>query len=245
MDAKLTAVADSALLVEFDNRIERRINEQVLALLHELQRRGIDGVGELVPSYRSLLVHYDCARLSLESISEQLSDALKTSKQVELTNKLWRIPVLYGGEAGCDLDEVATLHELSTDEVIRLHCKAEFRVYMMGFAPGWCYLGGLPERLHTPRLPSPRLQVPAGCISIGGQQGMLGALAMPSGWRLLGQTPVRSYDPDRDPPFIISAGDEIRFFPIDGAEYQRLDAASARGEMIVSPATIDRQDSTA
>jgi len=145
----------------------------------------------------------------------------------------WRVPVLYGGDAGCDLDDVARLHDMSTHDVINLHCEAVFRVYMLGFAPGWCYLGGLPDALHTPRLSSPRLQVPKGCISIGGQQGMIGALAMPSGWRLLGQTPVRSYDPAREPPFIIAAGDEVQFYPVDGAEFTRMEKAAESGELLI------------
>jgi KipI family sensor histidine kinase inhibitor len=136
-----------------------------------------------------------------------------------------------------DLDEVARIHGLTTNEVIRLHKESNFQVYMVGFAPGWCYLGGLNPMLHTPRLDSPRLQVPAGCISIGGQQGMIGALPMPSGWRLLGQTPVKSYVPDRDPPFIISAGDLIEFYQINAAEYERMQQAAERGELIAQDIT--------
>ncbi len=231
--ATLTAVGDSALLVEFDNRIDPAINTQVLMLKQHVEAAQLPGVIEVVPSYRSLLIQYSCIIASTEQLTATVASLLEELGDRQSKTRCWRVPVLYGGEAGCDLDDVARLHDMSTEEVINLHCEAVFRVYMLGFAPGWCYLGGLPEPLHTPRLSSPRLQVPKGCISIGGQQGMIGALAMPSGWRLLGQTPVRSYDPGREPPFIIEAGDEVQFFAVDTAEYQRLEKAAEKGDLLI------------
>lgn len=231
--ATLIPVGDSALLIEFENRIDPDINAQVLRLKQRVDAAQMQGIIEVVPSYRSLLIQYSCITTTLEQLSETVASMINEPGEQHGNTNCWRVPVLYGGEAGCDLDEVARLHDMSTEDVIRLHSEAVFRVYMLGFAPGWCYLGGLPESLHTPRLSSPRLQVPKGCVSIGGQQGMIGALAMPSGWRLLGQTPVRSYDPERQPPFIIEAGDEVQFFPVDAAEYQRLELAAEKGDVLL------------
>lgn len=231
--ANLIPVGDSALLIEFENRIDPDINTQVLRLKQRIDAAQMQGIIEVVPSYRSLLIQYSCISTSLEQLSDTVASIIDEADTQTGDSRCWRVPVLYGGEAGCDLDEVARLHDMSTEDVIRLHSEAVFRVYMLGFAPGWCYLGGLPEPLHTPRLSSPRLQVPKGCISIGGQQGMIGALAMPSGWRLLGQTPVRSYDPNRQPPFIIEAGDEVQFYAVDAAEFQRMEQAAEKGDALL------------
>lgn len=231
--ATLTAVGDSALLIEFENRIDPEINKQVLLLKQRIEAACIQGIVEVVPSYRCLLIQYNCVTTSFETLSSATETLLDEPGAQQSNPRCWRVPVRYGGEAGCDLEEVARLHDMSTQDVIRLHCEAVFRVYMLGFAPGWCYLGGLPQPLHTPRLRSPRLQVPRGCISIGGQQGMIGALAMPSGWRLLGQTPVRSYDPAREPPFIIEAGDEVQFYPVNAPEFDRLERAASNGDPLI------------
>ena len=244
--AKLIPVADSALLVEFDNRIDPTVNSQVLNLMHAIQgvvdanelSAPLAGIIELVPSYRSLLVEYDCTRLALSDLSTLVNKLLNLKDHSAVATQHWRVPVCYGGAAGCDLDDVAKLHDMSTNDVIRLHCETEFRAYMLGFAPGWCYLGGLPEALHTPRLDAPRLKVPAGCISIGGQQGMIGALEMPSGWRLLGQTPIRNYDPTREPPFLIKAGDTVSFYEIDTGEHARQEKAAAKGELTIKPEPV-------
>lgn len=225
------------MLVEFENHIDALTNAKVLSLKHLLDDTEITGIIETVASFRSLLIHYNCLVISLADLEAGVGRLLASSEHQVNSGKRWRIPVFYHGHGAVDLDEVARIHGLTTNEVIRLHKESNFQVYMVGFAPGWCYLGGLNPMLHTPRLDSPRLQVPAGCISIGGQQGMIGALPMPSGWRLLGQTPVKSYVPDRDPPFIISAGDLIEFYQINAAEYERMQQAAERGELIAQDIT--------
>lgn len=239
-------VGDSALLVEFEELIDPAVNARVLALKQALEHSQLNfvkaGIIEIVAAYRSLLVYYDVREIQLETLREVIAQAsqqetAESSSPAPLA-KHWRIPVHYGGEAGMDLEEVARLHQLSTDEVIKLHSGASYRVYMLGFAPGWCYLGGLPSELHTPRLSTPRSQVPAGCISIGGQQAMLGALPMPSGWRLLGQTPLQNYDSKRTPGFLINSGDELEFFSVNRAEFDRLSKAAEAGETIVEAETL-------
>ena len=136
----------------------------------------------------------------------------------------WEVPVVFGGEWGIDLDFVAAERGISADEVVSRFTAAEYRVYMIGFAPGFAYLGPLPEALHLPRRQSPRPKVPAGTIGIGGIQAALYSVAIPSDWHLLGRTLWRAFDKQRDPPFLFRTGDRIRFVPIGEAEFRRLDA---------------------
>lgn len=248
----LHVVGDSALLVEFEELIDPTVNARVLALKQSLENSALHtvktGIIEIVAAYRSLLIYYDIRVIQLDALKEAVARASERGSAAPArgepknsatqSSKRWRVPVHYGGEAGIDLDEVARIHQLSAGEIIKLHSGASYRVYMLGFAPGWCYLGGLPAQLHTPRLSTPRAQVPAGCISIGGQQAMLGALAMPSGWRLLGQTPLQNYNSAREPNFLIHAGDELQFYPVDAAEFDRLSKAVQRGEMIATAETL-------
>ncbi len=139
-----------------------------------------------------------------------------------------------------DLENLAQAHGLTAEEVIDIHGATLYRVYLVGFSPGWTFLGGLDERLHTPRLATPRAEVPAGCISIGGQQGMIGGLAMPSGWNLIGQTPERTYAPERKAPFFMAAGDEVEIRQIDKTEYAHLASKAAQG-LRVSEALHDTE----
>ena len=229
---KLIAVSDSALLVEFENQISVDISQQVVSLKSAIDAAKINGVNECVAAYRSLLIHYNCLKLSLKDLKSQINSLLNKIESTGDVSKTWRVPVLYRGDGAVDLDAVAKLHELSTDDVIKLHINSDFRVFMVGFAPGWCYLGGLNPSLASPRLDSPRLSVPKGCISIGGQQGMIGGMSMPSGWRLIGQTPIQTYAPKRKPPFFIGVGDRIQFYEVNQREFDLLQQAADRGELV-------------
>ena len=137
-----------------------------------------------------------------------------------------------------DMEFMAETHKMSVEEVIRIHSEAEYRVYMIGFAPGFAYLGGLPEALHTPRRVNPRLMVPARSISLGGIQAAIYSYPAPSGWHILGQTPVRTFDLNRDEPFLLKTGDCIRFLPVSRSEYDRLDAMAERGDIIAEREVI-------
>jgi KipI family sensor histidine kinase inhibitor len=234
---KLSAVADCALLAEFDNCISPTVSEQVLGLSWRLRKSEIPGLLEIVPAYRSLLVHYDPMSTDFEALSDRVKQLARSGSNGTRPCRRWLVPVLYGGEGGPDLEAVARYHGLGVSDVINLHSSAQYRVYMMGFAPGWTYLGGLDSRLATPRLDAPRSRVPAGCISIGGQQAMIGGLAMPSGWRLLGRTPVRTFAPEREPPFFMSPGDEVTFRVVEQAEFERLTILAGEGERVAEEVT--------
>jgi len=206
---------DTALLVEFANDISEPVNRQVQALAHALAPARLPGLGEAIPAYRSLLVYYDPLQLSFTDVQEQVAALAARSETITLPEPVRKeIPVVYGGECGPDIEFVAQHNGLSVEQAIRLHASATYRVYMLGFSPGFAYLGGLPDALATPRLPTPRTRVPAGSVGIAGQQTGIYPLATPGGWRIIGRTPLRLFDPAQDPPTLLQAGDLVRFVPL-------------------------------
>lgn len=211
------AAGDRALLVEFGDKIDAGLNGQVLALAAALT--GLEGVGEIIPTYRSLTLIFDPRVVTYASLCASVSQSLAGLSQMAPSARCWRVPVCYGGEYGLDLETLAKTHDLSPEQVIDMHSAAQYRVFMVGFMPGFAYLGGLPAGLHTPRRTSPRAMTPASSINIGGQQTAISSVAGPSGWHLIGQTPWRPFDPQRQAPFIFQAGDEVRFVPITPAEF--------------------------
>jgi 5-oxoprolinase (ATP-hydrolysing) subunit B len=223
---------DAALTVEFGSTINQAVSRNVLALDRALRNRPIKGVTETVPTYRSLLVHYDPVIIGFGELCDLVRPLITQSAPVESIPRRWRVPVVYGGQFGIDLDDVARMHQITTDELTGLHTGADYRVAMLGFTPGFAYLSGLSPSLATPRRPNPRALTPRGTISIGGHQAGIQCLAGPSGWHLLGQTPVRTFDPARNPMFLIEPGDAVSFFEIGNAEFHRLDRAAERGEWV-------------
>ncbi|MGA0542156.1 5-oxoprolinase subunit PxpB [Neotabrizicola sp. VNH66] len=239
MPPTLLSCGDCALVLQLGETVDATVNARVIALAacleSSVQAGVIAGIVDIVPTYRSLLVRYDPEQVRGAALGQQLMALAARPLDHNATGRRWRVPCLYGGAVGQDLDELAEMKGLSRDELIAIHSRVDYRVYMIGFAPGFAYLGGQPEILHTPRLPKPRQMIPSGAVGIGGQQGSINSVAGPSGWRFLGRTPVRSFDPARTEPFLFRAGDNIRFFPITEAEAQTLDARTAAGEMIIAP----------
>jgi inhibitor of KinA len=213
---------DAAVVVEFGNEINLEINHRVHALARALAEHPLPGLGEAVPTYRSLLLHYDPLRLSYAEVEMSVAEALQTCDATPPPElRLVEIPTVYGGEHGPDIGFVAEYNGLTVEEVIRLHSEATYTVYMLGFTPGFPYLGGLPDALVTPRLETPRQRVPAGSVSIAGAQTGIYPLATPGGWRLIGWTPVMLFDPARTPPALLQPGDRVRFVPIAAEEAER------------------------
>ncbi len=236
---RLLPSGEQALTFQISEAVDEGANRRIIALAHALDRAvasgEIHGVTERVPTYRSLLVRYEPESLRGAALGEALQSLWAGLEPGEETGRLWRVPVHYGGPAALDLDSLAAEKGMSTDELIALHSGAEYRVYMIGFAPGFAYLGGLPEILHSPRLPQPRQLIPAGAIGIGGKQGNINSVAGPSGWRFLGATPVRLFDPRRAQPFLLEAGDRVRFEPVDAAAFDRLAAEAGAGSPLIAP----------
>ncbi len=212
---RLLPVGDSALSIEFGDEIDPAINAQVHALAAALGECPLPGVGEAVPTYRSLLLHYDPLRLSLAEVTAFAEETLSQVKaRARPEPRVVEIPVCYGGEFGADLAFVAQHNGQSLDEVIRLHSSMLYPVYMLGFSPGFAYMGGLHKAIATPRLSTPRTRVPVGSVGIAGEQTGIYPIATPGGWQLIGRTPVRLFDPQRDPPALLHPGDRVRFVPI-------------------------------
>lgn len=229
---RIIPCGDSALVVEFSDQIDEETNERVIALADMLATRPITGVVETVPTYRSLLVAYDPTVIRGKNLSAALEARLGHLSVGGVTARRITVPVLYGHEVGIDLDDLAEMKQMSREALIALHASAEYRVYMIGFAPGFSYLGGLPQQLHTPRLAVPRQRIEASAIGIGGKQASINSVPCPSGWRYIGRTPLRIFDPSRAEPFLLRAGDRVRFRPVDADEAECLDAAVRRGESI-------------
>jgi 5-oxoprolinase (ATP-hydrolysing) subunit B len=229
---RLLPNGDCAITVEFSRNIDDAANQRVLALDHALTEAPVSGVIETVPTYRSLLVHYDPVQIGFDELGEQLVELAQRPSPPATKSRRWRIPVAYGGEHGVDLEEVAKALNVTPEEIVARHVGGDYRVAMIGFTPGWSYLSGLEKFLHMPRRQNPRLLTPAGTISIGGAQTGVQCLAGPSGWHLLGRTAVRTYQLHRDPIFLLEPGDRITFFPVDAKTLADQDRAAENGEII-------------
>jgi KipI family sensor histidine kinase inhibitor len=217
---RLLPAGDSALVVEYGGGIDDRINAQVRMLQRALDAGAHPGIVETVPTYRSLMVHYDPIVLSRQALEDVITAAAgRLSAAVGQTVRTVELPVLYGGEAGPDLGDVAAAAGLDERAVVDLHAGADYTVFMVGFMPGFPYLGGLPPRIATPRLPTPRTVVPAGSVGIAGGQTGIYPTESPGGWRLVGRTPVRLFDVRWTPPALLGPGDHVRFVPVDQSDY--------------------------
>lgn len=232
---RLAPVGDAALLIELGQTVDEAINARVLALDAAIRALDLPGVVELVPTYRSILLHLDPEVTDAVTLAAQIRRLRLDGLDQAPAGRLWTVPVAYGGANGLDLDEVAAMHGLTPEQVIALHGKPTYRVYMIGFIPGFTYLGGLDPALHTSRRENPRLKTPAGTISIGGAQAAVSSVECPSGWRLLGRTPVRAFDAERNPPFLFAPGDRIRFRPIPADGFAALDAHAAGHDPLIEP----------
>ena len=211
---RLLLAGDSALVVEFGDEISQEVNRKVHALADALGKSSLPGLGEPVPTYRSLLVHYDPLRLSCDEVKAFVSEVLQECEESpSFEPRVVGIPVVYGGKFGPDIEFVAEYNGLAVEEVISLHSGATYTVYMLGFAPGFAYLGGMPKAIATPRLETPRTLVPGSSVGIAGEQTGIYPIATPGGWRLIGRTPLKLFDPERDPPTLLKAGDLVHFVP--------------------------------
>ena len=229
---RLLLSGDSAITVEFSKDTDDTANQRVLALDRALASDPIAGVTETVPTYRSLLVHYDPVAVTFEALGEKLEALARRPASAGSKARHWCIPVAYGSEHGIDLEDVAKTLHTTPDEIVARHIAGEYRVAMIGFTPGWSYLSGLDKSLHLSRRQNPRLMTPAGTISIGGVQTGVQCLAGPSGWHLLGRTPVRTYQFHRDPIFLLEPGDRVTFSPVDARTFAEQDRAAEAGEIV-------------
>lgn len=232
---RIKVAGDSGLVVEFADRIDPAVSARVLDLDRAVLAARIPGVLETLPTYRTLFIRFDPLTTDARGLEAALERMATAASGEARPGRLWRVPVAYGGADGEDLEHVARVTGLSAAEVVALHSRTIYHVYMLGFSPGYAYLGGLDPRLHLSRRVDPRPRTPAGMIAIGGQQASIQSIAAPSGWHMLGRTPVRIFDMRRQPPFLIAPGDRVTFTPIDAARLADLDARAERGDAILEP----------
>jgi KipI family sensor histidine kinase inhibitor len=221
--ARIRLSGDRALLVEYGDGIDPVVNEKVRAMTALLKRNLPAGVEAVVPAYRSLSILYDPLTTTPAGLAEILHSLEADPDAVGIAEpKIVPIPVCYGGTFGPDIGIVMEHTGLREDEIIAIHASVDYPIYMIGFTPGFCYLGGLDRRLQTPRRKTPRLSLPAGSVGIAESQTGMYPVESPGGWQIIGRTPLRLFAPARENPFLYEAGDRIRFVPITGAEFGRL-----------------------
>ena len=220
----ITIAGDSALNLEFAHAISAETSAKIRLAAENLTADPIEGITELVPTFCSLMVYYNPLVITFDELSARLRGKLHDVGEADLSvRKIVQIPVCYGGEYGPDLGNVARHAGMSEREVVGIHTAHDYLIDMLGFLPGFAYLGGLDPRLHTPRLATPRTRIEPGSVGIGGEQTGIYPLASPGGWQIIGRTPLRPYDPDREEPILYAAGEYLRFVPITPDEYAAIE----------------------
>lgn len=222
-DLRIVAAGDAALVAEFGDRIDVALNARATALADRLARAFVHGVRDIVPTFTSVAVYFDPLVTDVERLRQRMSDlaAEPESARTDVPRPPVVVPVCYGGEFGPDLRDVATFAGLSEAETVERHTAASYRVFMLGFMPGFAYLGGVDPRIAAPRRQTPRTRVPAGSVGIAGPQTGIYPRDTPGGWQIVGRTPLTIFAADRDPPCLFKAGDTVRFQPITPTDFAR------------------------
>ena len=223
-------LGDRAITITLSDAIDEATNRRVRAIAALLDAHALSCVVDLVPAFVSIALHYDPALVGGVDTDASPYERLVTILEPLLADvhddelpppRIVEIPVCYGGDLGPDLEDVAKQHAIGVDDVVRIHAAGDYLVYMVGFMPGFAYLGGLAPELVTPRRSSPRTAVPAGTVGIGGQQTGVYPLISPGGWNLIGRTPLRIFDASREPASLLATGDRVRFVPISRRDFDR------------------------
>lgn len=224
MKPTISPVGDRAISIDFGQVIDPKINRHIRQTIERIKELQLEGIIELVPTYCALLVEYDAMLYSYSDICNIIEPTLEEG-MTDTTNELVtvvEVPTVYGGEFGPDLSFVATHNHLSENEVVSIHSGTDYLVYMLGFIPGFTYLGGMDPRIATPRLSSPRTLIPAGSVGIAGEQTGTYPSDSPGGWQIIGRTPVTMYDMSKAQAALLNAGDYVRYVPIDESEFHRI-----------------------
>ncbi len=219
---RFLACGDTALAVEFGHHIDRSVSESVLALDGALARRRIEGIVETVPTFRSLMIHYEPLTVTPESLTDLVLELIAEPSGHAQSRRKWTVPACYEREFAPDLDDVASITGLSPARVVELHSAMEFHVYMIGFLPGYPYMGDLPEPLRLPRRKEPRLRLPPGSIAIATAMTAIYPVESPGGWHLIGRSPIRLFDAEWERPSLLAPGDKVRFEAISASAFEDL-----------------------
>jgi len=209
-------MGDKGILIKLEQKISSEISAKIRQFTASLEKCPNPAILEIIPAYASICIIYDPLIMDYDGVKKLLSDFLESSVSRGLTNAtVFEIPVLYNYETGPDLGFVSEHSGLSVEEVVRVHTSVEYLIYMLGFAPGFPYLGGMDDRISAPRLKVPRKKITPGSVGIAGKQTGMYPIESPGGWQLIGQTPIKLYDPARTPPVYYNAGDYIKYKAID------------------------------
>jgi inhibitor of KinA len=214
-DYRLVPAGDSAVIVEFAERVDAAVNARAVRLAAAVRAAAVAGVRDVVPTFRSVAVYFDPLKTDLTALGARLDEEARQPSEDSAAAAAVRIPVTYGGASGPDLADLARVTGLSEAEVVAIHAGRTYRVFMLGFVPGFAYLGTVDPRIAVPRRSTPRIRVPAGSVGIAGEQTGIYPSETPGGWQLVGRTAVKPFDPARDDPFLLKAGDSVRFYPAD------------------------------
>ena len=223
-EVRYLVAGDSAVCVEFGNEISPEINKKIRAFKIAVEKSDIPGIVETVPTYRSLLVHYHPEVIGFKALTEKFDKLMVSLSSIPIPPPtVIEIPVLYGGEMGPDIENVAEHNHKTVEEVIKIHTSEEYLIYMIGFIAGFPYLGGMSKEIATPRLKSPRVKIEGGSVGIAGEQTGIYPVASPGGWQLIGRTPLKLYDAEREKPVLLEAGQYIKFAAVTEEEYKKIE----------------------
>jgi len=234
-EVRFLSAGEQGLVIEFGSTIDFGINSRVHQTAQLLKEKLTCEIIEVVPTYRSLMVYFNPLYIKRDDLIRKVEELLiiaATEAKEQGNGKVVDIPVCYGGEYGPDIAFVAQHNGLSEEEVIQIHTSIPYPVYMLGFTPGFPYLGGMSERIATPRLEKPRTRIPAGSVGIAGSQTGLYPIESPGGWQLIGRTPVKAFNLDSAKPFLFEAGDYLRFVAISPEEYEQIQAEVGAGRYV-------------
>jgi inhibitor of KinA len=220
---RLVPGGDSALIVEFEERIDPAVNARAIALADSIQAAAMAGIRDVVPTYRSVAVFFDPLKTNYDALVASLERGAAQPVPEPSRDRIpIRVPVCYGDKFGPDLAGVAEFGQMSEEDVVAIHSGTNYRVFMLGFVPGFAYMGIVDARIAAPRHSTPRVRVPIGSVGIAGAQTGMYPAETPGGWQLIGRTPVKPFDLSRAEPFLVKAGDQVQFYPIDRDEFDRL-----------------------
>jgi inhibitor of KinA len=240
MSPRFLSVGDRALAIEFGDAIDRGLSRQVLRLDHAIGADPPTGIVETVPTFRSLMVHYDPLATSRANLESAITRLLDSDRDPSAVARLWRIPACYEGQFAPDLTEVEQQTGLAAADIVALHSAVLYHVYMLGFLPGFPYMGDLPPELALPRRADPRVRVPAGSIAIATTLTAIYPYESPGGWHLIGATPIRFFDPSREPPSLLAAGDAVQFEAIGPDAFAAIRRAFEHGDYVIESKPIEQ-----